>query len=480
MNTDSGTPEDMEPRKVERTTRTIPVHRPYTRVINLSKHIPKPPKTLGVSGIILGFALLIAIGTVLLSLPASRQPDTEWSFITAFFTSTSAVTVTGLEVVDTASWSVFGQYVILGLIQIGGLGVMTASMFILIILGRSVSLRDRFMVKETIGISRARSVGGLVLLIVIATIVIELIDGLAISYLLSSRYDLDHPVRLGIFHAVSSFNNAGFDIFRQGSSLIAFEHDIIFITLTSTVIIAGGLGMLVLFDTLTKWRWKAFSINTRIVLTTTAFLLVFGFVTIFIFEYNNPLTFRDISVPDKIANAAFQSVTARTAGFDTIHAEDTREETRFIQIALMYIGGATGSTAGGIKVSTFAILVLATIASIRGVEHASVFGRRIGHRVVYQAGAIAALFALIILIASFTLIITDGLPFQLILFEVVSAGSTVGLSTGITPGLSLAGKLTILILMFIGRLGPLTLAHSLAQHAKQPLAELPESELAIG
>lgn len=468
-------------REVEaRIARTAPIHRPLARVVQAGIGITKPPKTLGIGGVVIGFLALIGIGTLLLSLPAARQPDAELDLLVTLFTATSAVCVTGLVVVSTGDyWTTFGHAVIAGLIQVGGIGVMTASMLILLILRRSISLRDRFMVRETSGIAQIHRVGGLVLVIILATILIELVGGIALWYQFYARYGMTDHVWLAVFHSISSFNNAGFDIFTNGPSVAEFAGDAAFLVTTGILIVAGGLGMLLLLDIVSKRKWGKLTFNTRIVLTTSILLLVFGFMTIFFFEYTNPDTLGKMSVMEKTTTAAFHSA-SRTAGFSSVDVSKVKEETQFIKIVLMYIGGATGSTAGGIKVTTFAVLVLATFASVRGYEHGKLFGRRIPHRVVYRAGAVAGLYALLILGGAFVLIITEQFNFREILFEVVSASGTVGWTAGITSELSSAGRITIIVLMFVGRLGPLTLAFMLGQRAKEPLYEEPESDVAIG
>jgi len=461
--------------------RTAPVHRPLVKVVQLGRSVAKPPKALGVGGVVIGFLIIIVIGTVLLSLPVAREPGTEWSLLTSLFTSVSAVCVTGLEVTDTSEyWSTFGHAVILGLIQAGGIGVMTSSMLILILLGRPISLRDRFLVREMAGIVPIRSVGGLVIVIIIATVLLELAGGAFFWYRLHERYDLAQPIWQAAFHSVSSFNNAGFEIFREGDSLTTFAFDPAFLMVTAVLIIFGGFGMLLLLDVISKRRWRVLTLSTRLVLLTSFALLLFGFVSVFIFEYNNPATLGGMTIQNKAANAFFHSADTRTAGFASISMAESNEETQFAKIALMYIGGATGSTAGGIKVTTFVVLVLATIVAVRGFEHISIFGRRIGHRTVYRALSVAALFALVIFVATFILIITEPFQFRQVLFEVVSALSNVGLSLGITADLSLAGKFTVIVLMFVGRLGPLTLAYMLAQRARERMYEAPEANVAIG
>lgn len=479
--------EDPTPGKPERSraqgliARTAPIHRPLVKVVQLGRSVAKPPKALGVGGVVIGFLILIAIGTVLLSLPVARAPGTEWSFLDSLFTSVSAVCVTGLEVTDTGVyWSTFGHAVILGLIQAGGIGVMTSSMLILILLGRPISLRDRFLVKEMAGILRIRSAAGLVLVIIIATVLLELAGASFFWYRLHERYDSAQPLWQAAFHSVSSFNNAGFEIFREGNSLTSFALDPAFLMVTALLIIFGGFGMLLLFDVISKRRWRALTLSTRLVLITSAALLLLGFVTILLFEYNNPKTLGGMSAPDKMANAFFHSSLTRTAGFASIPMPDTNEETQFVKMALMYIGGATGSTAGGIKVTTFVVLALATFVAVRGFEHVTIFGRRIGHRVVYRALSVATLYALLVFIATFVLIITEPFSFRHVLFEVFSALGNVGLTLDVTPNLSIAGKVTVTVLMFVGRLGPLTLAYTLAQRSREPMYDAPEADVAIG
>jgi trk system potassium uptake protein TrkH len=479
---ESPTPEKTErPRSQGLVARTAPVHRPLVKVVQLGRSVAKPPKALGVGGVVIGFLIVIFLGAILLSLPIARVPGTEWSFLTALFTSVSAVCVTGLEVTDTGVyWSTFGHAVILGLVQAGGIGVMTSSMLILILLGRPISLRDRFLVREMAGIVPVRSVGGLVVVIIIATVILELAGGAFFWYRLHERYDSTQPIWQAAFHSISAFNNAGFEIFQEGSSLTTFAHDPLFLIVTAVLIIFGGFGMLLLMDLISKRRWRALTLSTRLVLLASVALLLFGFVSIFVFEYNNPATLGGMTIQDKATNAFFHSADTRTAGFTSISMTESNEETQFAKIALMYIGGATGSTAGGIKITTFVVLVLATFVAIRGYEHISIFGRRIGHRIVYRALSVAALFALVIFVATFILIITEPFQFRQVLFEVVSALSNVGLTLGITPDLSVAGKITIAVLMFIGRLGPLTLAYTLAQRSRERMYEAPEGDVAIG
>jgi trk system potassium uptake protein TrkH len=269
-------------------------------------------------------------------------------------------------------------------------------------------------------------------------------------------------------------------VFEQFPSLSGFTQDTVLLLAVGFLIVTGGIGVLVLVDLAAKRSWKRFSLNTKAVVLASAFLLVVGFLGYLAAEFGNPKTIGPFDLGGKVSNALFHSVSTRTAGFNTVSVGDTRDETQFLTMILMFIGGAVGSTAGGIKVTTVTILFLATWASIRGRDHATGFGRRFHSRLVYRAIAIASLSLSVVATGAFILSATEVFDFRRILFEVVSAMGTVGLSTGITPDLSLAGKLTVAAIMFVGRLGPLSVAYLLAERSKEPQYELPEGHVAIG
>lgn len=458
--------------------RPMPFYRPFARVIQLGKGFATPPKSIGIHGVGVGFAFLIAVGTLLLSLPVAREPETAWSLLDALFTATSAVCVVGLVVVDTGShWSSLGQAVILGLMQLGGLGIMTASMFILIILRRPVSFRDRIQLQELSRLGNIRSVSGLLWATVLITGFFELAGAAAFWYHQGGDVSGIWPAA---FHAVSAFNNAGFDLTQNFSSFASSSHDPVMLLIIAGLAIFGGLGTLVLMDIAGHHSWRAFSQNTKLVLTISAALLSLGFLGILLAEFANPHTLGTFSLADKLSNAFFHSVIARTAGFSTLSVNEFHDETQLLTMALMFIGGATGSTAGGIKLTTFAVLVLATVAATRGYENGSAFGGQLSHQLVYRALAVAAYGLAVVFLGTLVLASTEQFAFRELLFEVVSASATVGLSTGITPDLSIAGKLTIIAVMYLGRLGPLTLAYALAQRAREPSYKLPERDVAIG
>lgn len=454
------------------------MYRPLAGVVLLGKQVATPPSTIGVSGVALGFAVLIVLGTVVLSLPMSRAPGQGWDLLDALFTATSAVCVTGLVVVDTGThWSPLGQAVILGLIQ---LGVMTASMFILIILRRPISFRDRFELREAAQPGNIRSVAGILWATVLLSVILEMLGAAALWYRLGGLEGNHEALWFGVFHSVSAFNNAGFDLTGNFASLTPFNGDPAILLIVAALVILGGLGALVLIDLLNKRSWKALATHSKIVLCTSGILLAVGFAGILGAEYTNANTLGALGLVDKLTNAFFHSAVARTAGFATLDMGQLNDETQFLYMALMYIGGASGSTAGGIKVTTLAVLVLATLTSIRGYEHASAFGARIGHRLVYRALAMATLALAVVFVATMVLMVTEHFLFRQMLFEVVSAFATVGVTTGITPDLSVAGKLTIIIVMYLGRLGPLTLAYALAQRAREPSYQFPERDVGIG
>ncbi|MDP3062852.1 MAG: potassium transporter TrkG [Chloroflexota bacterium] len=464
-----------------RISRTHRIYRPMARAVRLARSAAATPKALGVTGVILGFAALIVVGAILLSLPEARQPGQEWNPLISIFTATSAVCVTGLVVVDTGTyWSPLGQGIILGLIQLGGLGVMTASMLILIILRRSISFRDKFELFETSKLGRIRSVGGLILVVVGVTLLIELLGAAALWFRLREYQVNGGLLWNSAFHAVSAFNNAGFDIMGGNRSLTQYAHDPVFLATVAVLVIAGGLGVLLLLDLVWKRSWTSLSLGTKIVLVTSGLLLAVGFLGILGAESRNPNTIESFSLPDKVSNAFFQAVTPRTAGFNSLPTNDLKDETQFLTMGLMFVGGATGSTAGGIKVNTFAVLALATLAAIRGYDRTTAYGRRFSHRIVYRALAIAALSLVALFVGSIMLMITDGFVFRRTLFETLSALGTVGLTTGITPTLSVAGKITIIVLMFVGRLGPLTLAYSLGRQPRDPSYAHVQEDIPLG
>lgn len=445
--------------------------------------IPRP-RAPGISMMVLpyGFVAVIVLGMILLMLPVASKSGEFTSPINALFTATSAVCVTGLAVVDTGTyWSSFGQGVILALIQIGGLGFMTSATIFLLVLGRRIGIKERYLIGQSLGLQRLGGMVRLVRRIVIFTIIVEAIG----AFIFYVHFSVDNPAGIAgwraVFQAVSAFNNCGFDIFGNFRSLTGYQTDALVILTTAGLIILGGISFVVVADVIRVRRFGRFSLDTKIVLVTTFALLSLGLLVILFTEYSNPETLGPLSLPYKILNAFFHSVTPRTAGFATIHVGSMATYSLFFTMLLMFVGGAAGSTAGGIKVNTFGMLIATIWSSIRGKEHAGAFGREFVSQQINRALTLVMLALTLIAVVVFLLTITDEkFGFLNLLFETFSAFGTVGLSTGITPELSIAGKLIITATMFIGRLGPLILVLSLAERQQPSTYRYPQDEVRIG
>jgi trk/ktr system potassium uptake protein len=466
--------------------------RPGDRVLRVARvspwRIPLPiipaPKQPGFSPLMLvyGFAGVIILGTILLMFPISSKGGQFTSPVDTLFTAASAVCVTGLVVKDTGTyWSSFGQGVILVLIQIGGLGFMTSATLLLLLLGRKIGMKERWLIGQSLGTGRLGGMVKLVRRVLVFTVIIEAI-GAAIFYI---HFSVDDPTGTAawkaVFQAVSAFNNAGFDIFGRFRSLIDYQTDTLVILTTAGLVILGGISFMVVADVIKVRRFGRLSVDSKIVLVTTLGLLVLGTVVILLTEYGNADTLGPLTFPYKILNAFFHSVTPRTAGFSSIDVGSMATYSQFFTILLMFVGGAAGSTAGGIKVNTFGLLVATIWSTIRGKEHAGVFGREFANQQIHRALSLVILSVTLIFVMVFALTITDkGFGFLKLLFETVSAFGTVGLSTGITPDLSVAGRLIITAVMFIGRLGPLILVLSLTQRQQPSMFRYPQDEVRIG
>ncbi len=469
----------------------MPTRKPGDRILRIPRvkswSVPLPPlpkpRTGGASSLVLiyGFLGAIALGTILLILPISSKSGQATSFVDALFTSTSAVCVTGLVVVDTADhWSYFGQGVILTLIQLGGFGFMTSATLFLLMFGRRIGLRERLLIRESMGLAK---LGGLVKLVkrmAIFAISVEII-GAAVFYVHLSIEDPGGPTLWrSVFHSISAFNNAGFDVFGSFRSLSEYQGDVLMLLVTAVLIIIGGISFLFLADLFQVRRFGRLSLDSKIVLLTTLSFLVIGTAIILLTEFRDPDTLGSLSLPQKILNAFFQSVTARTAGFSTINMANLANYALVFTMLLMYVGGAAGSTAGGIKVNTFGMLAATMWSTLRGKEHPGAFGRELNPQQIHRALVVAMLSLGLLALVVLLLTITEGFSFLNILFETVSAFGTVGLSTGITPQLSVAGRLIITATMFIGRLGPLTLALSLIQRQHHVNYRYPTDNVRIG
>ncbi len=437
--------------------------------------------------LVLGFAAFIAVGTLLLTLPISRATGQWTSPLDALFTATSAVCVTGLIVQDTGTyWSLFGQVVILVLIQLGGLGFMTSSTLLLLLIGRRAGLRHRMIQREAIGGEGLGSALNLTRQIALFTLGVEAVG----AVILTSRFWNDvGPVRAawwGIFHAISAFNNAGFDLLGGFRSLIPYNREPVVLLTVSVLIILGGISFAVVADlhenrhAIWKRQSPRLALDTRLVLLTTAGLLVFGTLALLFTEWTNPATLGPMNFGDRVLNAFFHSVSARTAGFNAVNMGSLREDSLLIIVALMFIGGAATSTAGGIKVQTFSLLFFAIVSSIRGTHEVESFQRRVPTADLLRAISIALLAIFLIFVATVGLSQTEPLKVLPLMFETVSAMGTVGLTTGITTDLSMGGRWIVILAMFIGRIGPLTLFLALAARERRPRYQWPEERVKLG
>jgi len=457
----------------------VPVVRPW----HIALRAVRRPRTATWSPLVLvyGFLGVIALGTLLLALPVSSKAGHFTPFVDALFTATSAVCVTGLVVVDTGTyWSLFGQIVILALIQIGGFGFMTSATLLLMALGRRIGLRERLLIRESMGLDKLAGLIRLVKRIAIFSLLAEGVGAVLFLVRFSGEGSLGLALWKSVFHAVSAFNNAGFDIFGNFRSLLDYQQDPLVVLVTAALVLLGGISFLVVADVARARRFARLCLDSKLVLTTSLGLLVVGTIAIMLIEYSNPATLGSLPFPQKLLSAFFQSVTPRTAGFTTVDVGRIADYSLFFTILLMFVGGASGSTAGGIKVNTFGMLVATIWSLLRGREHAGAHGREFASQQVNRALAVVMLSLAFVTVVVFLLTVTEVFSFLSLLFETVSAFGTVGLSTGITPELSLAGRLIVTVTMFAGRLGPLALVLSLIQRQRATTLRYPQENVRIG
>ncbi|HWL23822.1 MAG TPA: TrkH family potassium uptake protein [Ureibacillus sp.] len=423
-----------------------------------------PPKVL-----VLGFATVILIGAFLLTLPIATEDGKGLSFLNALFTATSATCVTGLVVVDTGdTFSLFGELVILILIQIGGLGFMTFATFLFLLLGKKISLKERLLLKEAFNNVSITGLVRLVKRILIFTAVIELVGGILLSIRFSYDMPIGKAIYFGFFHAISNFNNAGFDLMGEFRGLTSYVDDPVVVLTVCALITLGGLGFIVMNELYEYRDTRRLSVHTKVVLLATVILTVGATLLIFMFEYGNDKTLGPLSETGKVLGSLYQAVTPRTAGSNTLPIGDLTHSTLFLIICLMFIGAGSGSTAGGIKITTFAVLVATIWSQIKGKEDVILFRRRIVTETILKALTVAFCGLSVVVAMTMILSITEehSHDFIMYLFEATSAFGTVGLSMGLTPELSPIGRIFIILTMFVGRLGPLTIAFSIAKRRK--------------
>lgn len=434
--------------------------------------------------LILWFAILIFLGATLLNLPFASVDGMSIGFIDALFTAASAVCVTGLTVVNTAMyWTLFGKIVILLLIQIGGLGIMTMATLIALMLGKRITLKDRLLMQEELNTNSIQGIVRLTRNIIGSTIVIESIGAVFLSFVFIKDYGVIKGIWFAIFHAISAFCNAGFDII--GNGLVNYVGNPIVNIVISMLVIIGGIGFYVLWDIIRNKRFKKFTLHTKLVLIITGMFLVLGFFVLLILEYTNINTLGNLNFGEKILASLFQSMTPRTAGFNTIEISSLRMPTVVIMLLFMFIGGSPGSTAGGVKTTTIGVVLITIYSIVKGNKDIEIFSRRISNLLIFRAIAVIGIAFLIIMLVSLLLTITEvnsGFDFLDIIFEITSAFGTVGLSRGLTPYLSIVGRLIITCTMFIGRIGPLTMAFAFAlkQRKNKGYYRYPEGKILVG
>ena len=429
--------------------------------------------------IILGFAAAILLGSLILALPISTADGKGASFPDALFTATSAICVTGLVVRDTATyWSAFGQGAILAMIQIGGMGVVTVAVALTMISGKKISLKTRTTMQEAIS---AHHVGGVVHLtgfIIRGTAAIELLGALLLMPAFIPKFGVLKGIWYSVWHSVSAFCNAGFDLMGvrgEFSSLTTEAFDPLINIVIMLLIVVGGVGFLTWEDIITnKWHFKKYRMQSKIILTTSL-LLIFVPAAIFFFT-----EFKDLTVGERIFASLFQSVTARTAGFNTVDLGLFSGSGLVIMIALMLIGGSPGSTAGGMKTTTFATMLSTALSVFRSREHTHFFGRRIGDDTVRQAGSILTMYLTLFLTGGCIISRVEGLPLKECLFETASAIGTVGVTLGITPQLGGLSRMILILLMYFGRVGGLTLIFAALSNKQTPPSTLPQEKLTVG
>ncbi|MPW27245.1 Trk family potassium uptake protein [Alkalibaculum sp. M08DMB] len=433
---------------------------------------------------VLAFFTIIMIGTFLLSLPISSKSGEFTPFIDALFTATSATCVTGLVVYDTYNhFSVFGQIVILGLIQIGGLGFMIIATMFLLALRKRIGIKERGLLKDSVN---SIHIGGVVRLtkhIIVGTFIFEGIAAIILAIIFNREMEISASIFNGIFHSISAFCNAGFDLmgrFNEYSSLTRYSNDTVMNIVILTLITIGGIGFIVWEDIYRhRHKFKYYQLHTKIVLCTTLFLILCSSILFYMLEANNLL--ENISVKEKILSSLFHAISPRTAGFNTVDTTSLSEGSKLLTIILMVIGGNSGSTAGGIKTTTFVVLILSVISSVRYSDELNIFGRRLEYNIIKRASSVITIYISSALVAMILIsLIQPELVLSDIIFEVFSAIGTVGLSTGITSSLTTLSKLIIIILMFCGRIGSLAVVMAVAHNKKNTLVKSPIEKIIIG
>ncbi|MDX8343263.1 TrkH family potassium uptake protein [Rossellomorea sp. YZS02] len=437
------------------------------KVIRLS-----PPQLLVVT-----FLFFIILGMGLLKLPFATTEHITW--LEALFTTTSAMTVTGLAVVDTGSvYTLFGEIVVMSLIQIGGLGIMSFAVLIFMMLGKKIGFKERLLLQQALN---QTSVGGVIKLVKYLFVFSFIVEGFAVLLLATEwvpEFGWKRGLYVSVFHSISAFNNAGFSLWSD--SLMGYVGSPVINLTISFLFILGGIGFTVLVDLWKSKTIRQLSLHTKIMVIGTFLVNVIAFIMIFVLEFNNPNTLASLPISDKIFASYFQAVTPRTAGFNSLDYGSMERSTLLFTILLMFIGAGSASTGGGIKLTTFVVISLSMIAFLKEKKEIRIFRRTIDQTHIFKALALSMISVLLVFTALFFLEMTEkNVSFLSLVFEVVSAFGTVGLSMGITGSLSVIGKWIIIIVMFVGKLGPLTLAFSLSRPDKEKI-RYPKEDILTG
>lgn len=427
--------------------------------------------------VVLSFFVLILVGTVLLKLPIATTETISW--LNTLFTATSAVTVTGLIVVDTGTaFTLFGQTVIMFLMQLGGLGLMTSAVSIFFIFKRKIGMQQRDLIRASLNQDSSGGIIRLVRYLLFFSLSIELIGFILLSIKWIPEFGFSKGAFYSLFHTVAAFNNAGFSLWSD--SLSSYVGDpVVNLTITSMFVL-GGIGFTVLLDVWNKKKFKTLTLHSKVMIVGTLVINIIAIISIFILEYSNPQTLGSLSFEDKAWSAYFQGLTPRTAGFNSIDISALTLPTMLLIVILMFIGAGSASTGSGIKLSTFIILLLTTITTLKGGEEVSLFGRRLKNSAVLRALTLTLISFLLVFVAIFVLTVTENGSFIAIVFEVVSAFGTVGLSTGLTTELSTIGRFVIMSVMFVGRIGPITIASILLTSKNPSLIRYPQGNIFVG
>ncbi|WP_338951839.1 TrkH family potassium uptake protein [Fusobacterium nucleatum] len=430
--------------------------------------------------LIFGFLVAIFIGVILLKMPFSLRENQNITVLDSLFTIVSAICVTGLSVVDISQvFTSTGQLIILFFIQLGGLGVMTVSIIVFLLVGKKMSFETRELLKEERNSNSNGGITNFIKNLLLTVSLIEILGASILAYGFSKYYPLKKSIFYGLFHSVSAFCNAGFSLFTN--SLEDFRYDNLISLTVSFLIILGGIGFVTVNSLfiIKKKKLKNLSLTSKFALLITFFLLTFGTILFLVFEYNNSSTLKGMNFVDKILNSFFQSVTLRTAGFNTVPLENIKPATVFISYIFMFIGASPGSTGGGIKTTTFGILIFYAFGVLKRKEYVEVFKRRIDWELINKALAIVVISILYIAVIITILLSIENFSTDRVIYEVISAFSTTGLSMGITASLGIISKFLIIITMFIGRLGPMTVALAFTNNKKSSV-KYPKEDILIG